>query len=106
MNELLTHLNKSIDVFEENCNNLNKYRLLKTLRQDNRYIFVVNTPLNIKEFIKDDIFVREFIMKTSGEYYRVLTADVFADNNYNDYEDISDTLSLDNLKLWSKDDET
>ena len=106
LNELLAHLNKSIDTFEENCNNLNRYRLLKTLRQDNRYVFVVNAPLSIKEFIKDDIFAREFIMKTSGEYYRVLTADVFADNNYHDYEDISDTLSLDDLKLWTKEDET
>ena len=106
LNELLTYLNKSVDVFESNCNNLNKYRLLKTLKQDNRYVFVVNAPLTIKEFIKDDIFVREFIMKTSGEYYRILTAGVFADNNYYDYEDISDTLSLDDLKMWSREDET
>ena len=106
LNELLTSLNKSIDQFEENCNNLNKYRLLKTLKQDNRYIFVINAPMSIKEFIKDDIFVREFIMKTSGEYYRLLTADIFVDNNYHDYEDISDTLSLDDLKMWSREDET
>ena len=106
LNELLTNLNKSIDQFEHSCNNLNKYRLLKTLKQDNRYVFVINAPLTIKEFIKDDIFVREFIMKTSGEYYRVLTADVYADNNYHDYEDISDTLSLEDLKMWSRKDET
>ena len=106
LNDLLTYLNKSIDQFEDNCNNLNRYRLLKTLKQDNRYVFVLYAPLSIKEFIKDDIFVREFIMKTSGEYYRLLTADIYADNNYYDYEDISDTLSLDNLSTWSKEDES
>ena len=106
LNNLLANLNISIDSFESSCSSLNKYRLLKTLRQADNYVFVINKPLEMKEFIKDDIFVREFILKTSGDYYRELLSSIHADNNYQGFEDVSDTLSIESLKNWSKDDET
>ena len=75
INELLMSVNLSIDDFEFFCIKLNEYRLLKTLKQENRYIFALNNPLEIRQFIKDDIMVRNFILNTSGEYFRQLTGD-------------------------------
>lgn len=106
LNNLLSSLNISIDSFEEQCGKLNEYKLLKTLKQDNKYIFVFTNPLTIKEFIKDSILVRDFILKTSGVHYQELIADVYDEDTHADYEDISRTLSLDSIKNWTKEDET
>lgn len=106
INNLLTSLNISVDVFEELCGKLNEYKLLRTLRQENKYIFVFNNPLTIKEFIKDDILVRDFILKTSGQHYQELIADIYDEDVHTDYEDISRTLSLESINNWSKDNET
>ena len=105
INDLLTSINISIDDFEFYCIKLNEYRLMKTLRQANRYIFVFSNPLEIRQFIKDDILVRDFILKTSGEYYRRLTADIYASSDHSGFEDVSSTLSLDTLQDWKKEDE-
>lgn len=105
INDLLVSINISIDDFEFYCIKLNEYRLMKTLKQANRYIFVFNNPLEIRQFIKDDILVRDFILKTSGEYYRRLTADIYANSDHSGFEDVSSTLSLDTLQDWKKEDE-
>ena len=106
INSLLMNLNLSIDDFEFYCIKLNEYRLLKTLKQDNRYIFVFNDPLEVKQFIKDDILVRDFILKTSGEYYRELTSDIYMESDHAGFEDVSQTLSLDTLQDWKAEDES
>lgn len=106
INDLLMSLNISVDAFEEQCGKLNEYRLLKTLKQDNKYILIFNSPLTIKEFIKDNILVRDFILKTSGTHYQELVANIYNNNDYSDFEDISRTLSLDNIKNWSRENET
>lgn len=106
LNNLLVSLNISVDIFEKEIKKLNEYRLVKTLKKDNKYIFVFNNPLTRKEFVKDDVFVREFILKTSGKHYQDLTAGIFEYNNHSDYEDISETLSLDVIRNWSKEDES
>ncbi|MBO5526514.1 MAG: hypothetical protein J5946_00570, partial [Erysipelotrichaceae bacterium] len=87
INELLMSVNLSIDDFEFFCIKLNEYRLLKTLKQENRYIFALNNPLEIRQFIKDDIMVRNFILNTSGEYFRQLTADIYEENDHYGFED-------------------
>ena len=106
INKLLVSLNLSIDDFEFYCRKLNEYRLMKTLRQDNRYIFVFNNPLTMKEFIKDDILVRDFILKTSGDHYQDLIADLYVENTHRGFEDVSETLSLEGLKNWTDKDES
>ena len=106
LNSLLMSLNISVDVFEEQCGKLNEYKLLRTLKQDDKYVFVFNNPLTSKEFIKDSILVRDFILKTSGSHYQELISDIYDDNNYDDFEDISRKLSLDSLKEWTVDNET
>ncbi|MCR4633094.1 MAG: DnaD domain protein [Erysipelotrichaceae bacterium] len=106
INELLMKLNLSIDDFEFYCIKLNEYRLLKTLKQENRYIFVLNDPMEIKQFIKDDILVRDFILKTSGEYYRELTSQIYTESDHTGFEDVSQTLSLDTLQDWRAEDES
>ena len=106
INELLMSVNLSIDDFEFFCIKLNEYRLLKTLKQENRYIFALNNPLEIRQFIKDDIMVRNFILNTSGEYFRQLTADIYEENDHYGFEDVSSTLSLDTLQNWDKEGES
>lgn len=106
INSLLVSLNISVDVFEDLCGKLNEYRLLKTLKQENKYIFVFNNPMTIKQFIKDDILVRDFILKTSGQHYQELIAGIYDEDSHEDFEDVSRTLSLESINNWSKDNET
>ena len=106
VNELLMTLNLSVDDFEFYCIKLNEYRLMKTLKQDNRYIFVFNNPLEISQFISDDILVRDFILKTSGEHYRALTSQVYTESDHTGFEDISRTLSMENLSEWRAENES
>ncbi|MBR4470065.1 MAG: DnaD domain protein [Erysipelotrichaceae bacterium] len=106
INELLMALNLSVDDFEFYCIKLNEYRLMKTLKQSNRYIFVFNNPLEIPQFIKDDILVRDFILKTSGEHYRELTSQVYMESDHTGFEDVSRTLSMENLSEWKAENES
>ncbi|MBO7676351.1 MAG: DnaD domain protein [Erysipelotrichaceae bacterium] len=106
LNELLNSLYISIDAFEERCEKLNEYRLLKTLNKDDHYVFVFSEPLSMKQFIKDDILVRDFILKTSGPNFQRISAGIFEDNRYPEFKDISKKLSIDDLDRWSEDDET
>ena len=101
LNELLSFLNISVSEFENRIDILNKYQLVKSLNQDNKYIFVVLSPLNRKQFINNDLFVRDFIMKTSGSHYQTLISDITLDNRHSGFKDISSTLSLDVLDNWT-----
>lgn len=106
LNNLLSDLNISVDYFEKQCGKLNEYRLLKTLKKNDKYIFVFNNPLSRKDFIKDDIFVREFILKTSGKHFQNITADIMERNSYDEFDDVSETISLDAVRKWSEKEET
>ena len=106
INGLLEKLNISIDSFEESVKDLNRFRLLRTLKQGSNHILVANAPLEMKEFIHDDILVREFILKTSGEYYHELISDMKEHSDYRGFEDVSDRLSADDLKNWTREDES
>ena len=106
INELLSSLNISVDAYEEICRSLNEYRLLKSLNKDNQYVFIFEAPLTMKEFIRDDIFVRNFILKTSGPHYQELISDIFEENDYKDFNDVSKKLSIDNLTEWNNEDES
>lgn len=104
LNGLLESLNISIDVFEQVCERLNEYNLLKTLQKDNKYIFVLCAPKTSREFIKDDLLVRTFILKTSGKHYQELISSINETENHNEYKDISKTMEL-KLDNWSQENE-
>lgn len=107
LNQLLMSLNMSVSDFESLCEILNEYNLLQTLNKDNKYIFVLNSPLSLNEFIKDDILVRQFILKTSGPYFNQLVSRMnINQENYNDFSDISKSLDASNLSSWSRQDES
>ena len=107
LNQLLMSLNMSVSDFESLCEILNEYNLLQTLNKDNKYIFVLNSPLSLNEFIKDDILVRQFILKTSGPYFNQLVSRMNVNQeNYNDFSDISKSLDASNLSSWSRQDES
>ena len=106
INDLLSCLNISVDEFEKRCNILNEYKLVATLKKGPQYVFKIREPLLMEEFIKNDLFVRNFILKTSGKYYQELLADIKLDDNYNEFEDISKNFDVANLQDWSKNDET
>ena len=106
LNDLLNSLNISVDAFESRCEKLNEYRLLRTLNKDDHYVFVLNAPYMMKEFIKDDILVRDFILKTSGARYQQIVSTIYEDNRYYDYKDVSKQLDLDGLNNWDAEYET
>ena len=68
------------------------------------YIFVFHNPMEIRQFIKDDILVRDFILKTSGEHYRDLIADIQIESDHSGFEDVSRTLSMETLRNWGSED--
>ena len=106
INEVLTSLNISIDIFERDLELLNMYRLVRTLNHDDHYVLIFNEPLTRKAFIKDDILVRDFIMKTSGIYYRKIISTMKSEDMYYGYEDITKNMSLNDLRNWSAKDES
>ena len=106
LNELLMSLNLSVDLFETLCGKLNEYRLLKTLKKDSSYVFVLCEPLTASAFIRDVILVREFILKTSGKHYQELITDIYEANDNEGYENVSRILPPENLNAWTPEDET
>ena len=106
LNDLLQELNLSIDHFEELIGHMNEFRLLKTLKKEDHYIFVLQAPLDMNEFIKDDIFVRYFILKTSGANYQRLISTLVEPDEHRDFENVSKTLTSEALSGWTKSDET
>ena len=106
LNDLLNSINIPIDAYEKQCGKLNEYRLLRTLNKDDHYVFILNAPKTMKEFINDDILVRDFILKTSGARYQQIVSTIYEDNSYYDYKDISKQLDLNDLNKWDKEDES
>ncbi len=106
ISELLEYLNMNVDIFEDLCGKLNEYRLMKTLKKDDHYIFQMLEPMTMKKFVKDSLMVREFILKTSGRHYQELIADIYEEEKHRDYEDVSKKPDLEILNSWSEDDET
>lgn len=108
ISDILNTLFYSLDTFETALKKLNEYRLLITYRykEEDKYLFVLKEPLKREEFIKNEIFVRCLILKTSGQYYYSLLGDIKEENNHSELENISSTLSPEVLNSWSKEDET
>lgn len=107
LNNLLNSLAMSIDKFEKLIKKLNEYKLVITLKDDNsdKYVFMLNEPLTINEFINNNIFVRDFIQKTSGEYYQSVLSNLSFKNKYKNYSDVSYKLSKNILNNWTSADE-
>ena len=108
LNKLLNSLRISIDNFEECINKLNQYKLLRTLKKkdENKYIFVLDNPKTQEEFIKDDLLVREFILKVGGPYYQMLVSDIRDYSKHKGFEDVSIKLDVKDLDMWSREDES
>ena len=96
ISDILNTLFYSIDTFEESLKKLNEFRLLITYRykEEDKYLFVLKEPLTREEFIKNEVFVRYFILKTSGPYYQYLIADLYSENNYQNLDNISYSLNI------------
>lgn len=108
LTKLLNSLLISIDKLEANLNKLNEYKLVQTLKANNedKYIFVLNAPLKPLEFIKNDIYVRDFILKTSGEYYQSLLINIREFSSHKEYTDISKKLDPHILDNWNENHES
>ena len=108
INKLLNSLLISIEKLEEELSILNEYKLLKTYKakDSDNYIFELIDPLSIKDFIQDDILVRDFILKTSGKYYQSLISNIRVSNNHKDYDDISKKINPKVLDNWTESDES
>lgn len=107
LKNLLNSLSMSIDKFEKLLKKLNEYKLVLTLKDDNsnKFVFMLNEPLTINEFINNNIFVRDFIQKTSGEYYQSVLSNLSFKSKYKNYSDVSYKLSKNILNNWTSADE-
>lgn len=108
LSKLLNSLNMSVEKFENLIAKLNQYYLVNTLKDDNldKYIFVLNNPLTVEEFIKDDLLVRNFIHSTSGSYYQSLLMNVRVRSKHNNFNDQSIKLDPKVLDDWTEEDES
>lgn len=108
LSKLLNSLNMPVEKFESLTDKLNEYHLLTTLKDEtsDRYIFILNNPLDIDSFIKDDVLVRNFIHQTSGIYYQSLLINVRSKSKHEGFGDISKKLDPRILDNWSEEDES
>ena len=105
LNSLLARLNVSADKFEEDVALLNKYKLVNTLKAVNeeKYIFVLKKPLSTASFVKDSIFVRNFILKAGGDYYQeILSSLEISESRHEGFTDISRKFDLSVLEPWNR----
>ena len=88
---ILNALMMSLDDFEKSLKKLNEYKLIFTYAYDEegKYLFSLRNPKTREEFVNDEILVRDFILKTSGEYYNSLIVDVPQMNKASGLKDIS-----------------
>ena len=109
--EISTVLNAlllSLDDFESSLKKLNEYKLLFTYAYDEegKYLFSLRNPKTRDEFIHDEILVRDFILKTSGDYYNSLLVDVPQMNKSYSLRDISYKYDLESLSGWTSENES
>lgn len=107
LNDLLNSLRYSINQFEECMKLLNKYRLVNTLKKkdENSYIFILNDPLSIEEFVNDDILPRVLINKTSSAYYQSLLGNAKTFGKHKGFDDVSCRFNPQELSSWTKEKE-
>lgn len=113
LNKLLNSTRLSIDNFEECLKKLNKYGLLTTLKKkeeeqkedSNRYIFILENPLDFDEFSKDALLVRDFILKAGGQYYQMLISEARSFSKHRGFDDVSYKFDLKELESWNLNDE-
>lgn len=109
INELCKIMNISVDKLEQCLTVLNKYKLVKTLKSkdENKFIFIPQKPLGTLAFIKDDLYVRTFILKVGGPYFQEICASLNYQNAHHDgFVDVSKKLESDSLDSWTKEDES
>lgn len=107
LNDLLNSLAISVDSFEKQLRKLNEYKLVTTLKddEDDRYVFFLNDPLSTYDFVNNNVFVRDFVKKTSGEYYQSVTSDLRFKGKYKNFSDVSYKLDKSILNNWTYEDE-
>lgn len=109
LNDLCKIMNMSVDKLEQCLTVLNKYKLVKTLKSkdENKFIFIPQKPLDTQAFIKDDLYVRTFILKVGGPYYQEICSSFNYQNTRHDgFVDVSKKLDNNTLDSWTKEDET
>ncbi|MGN1406136.1 MAG: hypothetical protein ACI4WM_07675, partial [Erysipelotrichaceae bacterium] len=108
ISSILNALMLSLDDFENSLKKLNEYKLLFTYAYDEegKYLFSLRNPKTRDEFIHDEILVRDFILKTSGDYYNSLLVDVPQMNKSYSLRDISYKYDLESLSGWTSENES
>ena len=108
ISDLLNELSISIDSFESSLEKLNCYDLVKTWKreEDDLYLLELNAPLNRSEFVANDLYVRNFILRTSGAHFQKLLSRIpVKEKRYRGFEDVSKHFDPSVLSSWSLEDE-
>lgn len=101
---ILTDLD--IDKLEETFIILEKYNLLLSWKKDNTYIFQINNPLSVQQFLNNDIYSRLYLQRVGRKQYE-LSQEKYLNKqiNFDGYENISHKFDLSILDNWNENDE-
>jgi len=105
ISDLLAYVGFSIEALENTLQQLNRYHLVRTYRKDDDYLLVINEPLKMPDFIKNEAYARELHLKLGkNELQKRLKGLRSSDSKL--YEDISAAYDGSILKQkWNQDQE-
>ena len=100
----LSHLN--IDELEEALVILEKYELLKTYRREDEYLFLVRSPLSVRDFLNHEVYSRQYLNSVGEKEFEVSRRTYLpAVVQRTDYQDISHSFDPSVMSVWNQHDE-
>ncbi len=100
----LSHLN--IDELEETLKILEEYELIKTLKKDDEYLFLVRSPLSVRRFLEHEVYSRMYLNNVGRKEYEIsVSAYLPKPAIRRGYKDVSHSFDPKVMKGWNQDDE-
>ena len=100
----LAHLN--INELEETVTVLEKYELLKTMKSGDDYLFLVKSPLSVRQFLEHEVYSRMYLNSVGEKQYEISRrAYLPSAVDSGDYEDISHKFDPQIMSVWNQQDE-
>ena len=100
----LAHLN--INELEETITVLEKYELLKTLKNEDGYLFLVKSPLSVRQFLEHEVYSRMYLGSVGEKQYEISRRTYLPSAvDQSDYEDVSHRFDPQIMSVWNQQDE-
>ncbi len=102
---ILTSLD--INDLEQEIITLERYSLISTFKKDKTYIFKINGPSSINEFVNNDIYSRLYLQKVGKEQNDIsLSRYVNKKISTKGYENLTHKFDMSTMESWDEDSET